>query len=167
MEKLESSLVDLLTGAERRMESAQQLAYLGNQAGFSYILSFITPTKNAPFHIQHIVKIWTVDTAWAIKQIDPLIYIVVDPKLKKFRSFDAPDQFLIELLHGFAQKSEADLQLVNTFLSNKVQALTQSFPSTAVHLAWHAEQIAEKFRSADIKPLTLSEIKSTIQPIIN
>lgn len=166
-QKLETSLFNPLTSPERKMESAQQLAYLGNQTGFSYILSFISPTQNAPFHIQSSVKIWTVNTAWALTQIDPLIYMVVDPKFKHFRSFDAPDQFLVELIHGFAQKSEPDLLLVTAFLRNKVQSLAKIYPGTAGNLAWHAEQIAEKFRSTDIKQLSLSQIKTTIQGILN
>jgi hypothetical protein len=48
-----------------------------------------------------------------------------------------------------------------------VQSLAKIYPGTAGNLAWHAEQIAEKFRSTDIKQLSLSQIKTTIQGILN
>ncbi|GAA4084182.1 hypothetical protein [Mucilaginibacter panaciglaebae] len=153
------------TGPERKIEAARQLSQLGNEEGFTYLIDKFEIGKIAPFEIQGKIAIWNVPTNWALEQLKPLIPILLDEQTDKIRFHHSPKNLLLEILNGFAAKSEKDLQMVIGLMDQCVDELALAYPKNSGHLGWHAEQMTERYREINVTPLGNREIKQLFQSI--
>ncbi|PRY52720.1 hypothetical protein B0I27_105188 [Arcticibacter pallidicorallinus] len=167
IEKLLISLHSDETSPERKIEAARHLSQLGNQEGFSFLISKFEIGKIAPFEIQGNVKIWGVETEWALRQLKPLMSILLDAKTDNIRFHHSPKDLLLEIFNGFAAKSEKDLQLVTGLMYQCAKELATSYPKNSGHLGWHAEQMTERYREINVVPLSTKEIKKLFEQISN
>jgi hypothetical protein len=148
------------TTIERKNEASRHLAHLGNEEGFMYMLSKFEAGKPAPFDIQGKLETWNVPTAWGLKQLRPMMHMLLDKKTEKLRFHHSPKNLLLEILNGFASKSENDLEMVTSFMNRCADELASEYPLNSGHLGWHAEQMTERYREISYVPLTNREIKS-------
>ncbi|MDN5284206.1 MAG: hypothetical protein JWR38_480 [Mucilaginibacter sp.] len=151
---------------DRNLEAAKWMAILGDKNGFAYIIDQLDPQNPSPYHIQSKFPIWQVDTDWALDILEPKMIILVDDTLPKFRMPDSPELFLLEILQGFAAKSENDLQKVKTFLIGQERRFVKKFPSKAGHLVFHAEIMEENFRQKTNEMVPNDQIKQLISNIL-
>ncbi|OOQ58286.1 NACHT domain-containing protein [Mucilaginibacter pedocola] len=149
----------------RKIEAAKRLAQLGNEEGFLFLINKFEAGKRAPFDVQGKVHYWNVDTSWGLQQLRSLMFLLVDEKTEALRFHDSPKYLLLEILNGFAAKSEPDLSLVTAFMNQCVNDLSITYPANAGHIAWHAEQMMEKYRQINIIPLGNRHIKKILQAI--
>ncbi len=151
---------------DRKLEAAKRMAVLGDQNGFLYISENIDPEKPSPYHIQSNFPIWNVDTKWALSVLEPKMEIMVNEQLPKFRMPDSSEQFLLEILQGFAAKSESDLHLVKAFLISQEKRFVRKFPSKAGHLVFHAEIMEENFRQKTTELIPMEKIKALVEVLL-
>ncbi|BAU55694.1 NACHT domain-containing protein [Mucilaginibacter gotjawali] len=154
------------TSAERKMEAARRLAQLGNQEGFSYIVAHLKPGQLAPFDIQGNIAVWNVPTVWGLEQLSPLMPIILDDASEQMRFHHSPKYLLLEILNGFAAKSEADLEITTTFMNQCAIQLGVTHPKKAGHLGWHAEQMTERYRQSDLVIISDRVIKRLFNQIM-
>lgn len=167
IEKLLSCLRSRNTLHDRKIEAARHLAQLSNEEGFTYLLSKLQAGKIGPFNIQGEIAIWNVATGWGLTQLKPLIYIMLDEKTEEIRFHESPKYLLLEILNGFAAKSEIDLEIVTSFMNQCVDDLAADYPKNSGHLGWHAEQMTERYREINVVPLSNRAIKLLFQQITN
>lgn len=164
-EKLLACLHARETDASRKIEAAQRLAQLGNGEGFLFLINKFEAGKPAAFDLHGKIAVWNVSTQWGLEQLRPFMSLILDEKSEMMRFHHSPKYLLLEILNGFAGKSEADLELVTNFMNACAEQLAAQFPQNFGHLAWHAEQTAERYRNIDIVPLTHREIKQLFAQI--
>jgi hypothetical protein len=152
---------------ERKIEAARYLSQLGNQEGFTYLIGKLEMGKIAPFDVHGKIAIWNVPTSWALQQLKPLMPILLDKQTDKIRFHHSPKDLLLEILNGFAAKSEKDLQMVIGLLDQCVDDLAVDYPKNSGHLGWHAEQMTERYREINVVPLANRTIKTLFQQIGN
>jgi hypothetical protein len=168
-EKVTTRLLECLRSATmdegRKIEAAQRLAQLGNQEGFLFLISKFEAGKNAPFDVQGKVSYWNVDTRWALEQLRPLMFLLVDDATEALRFHHSPKYLMLEILNGLAAKSEFDLGLVTTYMDNCADELSVTYPKNSGHLSWHGEQMNERYRQINIAPLGNKEIRQLFKAI--
>lgn len=157
--RLTAALNSNKTEREKKREIARYLAELGNLKGFQFIIDELDPQDSSPYSIQSNWSVWKVDTAFGLKSIEPLIFTLVDDTLPKYRFHDSVDHLLLELLRGFAGKSESDLQQVVDLLTRKSVAFSTIYPLKHGQLLWHAQQMEESFRKCSTETMTISAMK--------
>jgi hypothetical protein len=151
------------TSTDRKLELAQQLATSGRLEGFDYIIGLLEGNKVAPIHIQHSAIIWEVDTAEGTKRIVPVDYMLVDPAYDFNKFWEAPRQFLIELLFGFSKKGEADLIIVEELFHRTAEKYKDDFPTQSKHLLWHSERALDQFRESGQAGFSIAAIRQIIR----
>lgn len=153
------------SSAEKKLEAARYLAQLGEQNGFTYIINRLNPQIETPYHIQSNWVIWNVNTALGLKKLEPLIYTLVDDSLPKFRFYSSVDNLLLEILNGFAAKSEVDLVMVVDLLTRKAAEFKNQYSEKYGQLLWHAEQMTESFRKSVEITLSIPQLKALLVKI--
>ncbi len=166
-ERLLGALRSAVVSPERKIEAARYLAQLGDKEGFSYLFSKFEAGRPAPFDIQGNLKIWNVSTEWGLAELKPLMYLMLDEKTAKIRFHESPKDLLLETLHGFAAKSERDLEMVTTFMNQCAADLAVDYPKNAGHLGWHAEQMNERYREVNVIDLSNRKIKALFEEVAN
>ncbi|MFD0751873.1 NACHT domain-containing protein [Mucilaginibacter calamicampi] len=155
------------TDFARKIEAAQWLSNLGNKQGFFFLIGQFKAGKAAPFDIQGKVSYWNVDTQWGLKQLSPLMYLLLDEETETIRFHHSPRNLMLEILSGFASKSESDLNLVVSFMESSADKLSKTYPENSGHLLWHAEQMSERFRQINNTNHTNSYIRTLFEHVNN
>jgi hypothetical protein len=146
--------------------AAAYLCSLGDKRGFLFLVEFVRQNKVSPFTTHSPVKISSIDTGFALTQLEDIAYLLVEPDNKKMRRSESAKQVLLEWLNDFAAKSENDLELVVQFLFKKQMELKGLF-TYHYHLYWDAFRIIENFRNNDKEVKTVSQIKAIFQVLKN
>jgi hypothetical protein len=153
------------TSPERKLEFAQQLANSGILDGFDYIIAELERTHIAPLHLSHAVIIWEVDTAAGLNRLQSVAHMLVDPVYDQHRFWEAPKQFLLELLFGFSKKGEDDLLLIEDFLHSTADQHAVAFPVETAHLRWHAERALDQFRDTQQAGFPITVIRQILREL--
>ncbi len=170
-EKAEECLLKAFHSSEistdKKREFSRYLAELGNKEGFEYIVAQLDPQKKSPYSIQSNWSVWNINTTLGLKLLEPLIFTLVDETLPKHRFHESIDHLLLELLRGFAGKSENDLQLVLNLLNKKSVEFETVYPNKFGQLLWYAQQMEETFRTVNTSEMPVSEMKLFLAKILN
>jgi hypothetical protein len=109
---------------DAKIQIAKHLADLGVLEAFKFLSDLIRVNKRSPYSIQGHLSIHNVDTLLGLKELEDLMYLVVDEKYDNRQHFhDTAKNILLELLYGFAGKSEADLEKVIEFCQKALEDL--------------------------------------------
>ncbi|SFE33839.1 hypothetical protein SAMN03003324_00132 [Pedobacter antarcticus] len=146
---------------EKQIEFSKYLSSMGNRTGFTFLIGHMRKNKVSPYYTQSGFEIWNVDTTWGLDQIEDLLYLVVEEDNRDRRFYDTPKSFLVELIRGFAAKSEQDLLIVEQFINKNIRALKPKF-EYANHLSWHLENALENFRNTEDGIMSVEKIKAII-----
>lgn len=151
--------------AEVRIDLARYMSRLGSREGFHYITEQLRRIKKSPYTIQGKIDIHYVDTATALAEMQDLVYFLVDPAYGDHRTLhDSAKNIILEWIFGFAGKSEADMNLVLTFLYDSIPLLQKmGYKEEALDLNFYANRILENFRGSDNTIVPLSIIKSKLK----
>jgi hypothetical protein len=155
-------------GAERGflIQVAKHLAYFGDIQGFKFLMQEIRKNKESPYSIQGHLAVHNVDTRLALNEIFDLMYLVVDPAYEDRSHFtESARDILVELLYGFASKSESDLEKVVSFCEEVVIDLKKKKYESATYFNFYIDRMIENFRNSDKSIKTISEFKSILNSI--
>ncbi|QHS56544.1 hypothetical protein GWR56_13705 [Mucilaginibacter sp. 14171R-50] len=91
--------------------------------------------------------------------------MLVDPVYDQYRFWEAPKQFLLELLFGFSKKGEDDLLLIEDFLHSTADQHAVAFPVETAHLRWHAERALDQFRDTQQAGFPITVIRQILREL--
>ncbi|MEP7229831.1 MAG: hypothetical protein ABI691_06235 [Ginsengibacter sp.] len=151
---------------ETKIRVAQFLGEIGVMEGFTFLVDQVRIEKRAPYHIQSGHPVYNVDTVLGLKQLEDVMYLVVDKAYDNIRSHDTAKHILVEWLIGFAGKSERDLEIVLDFLNEMQTELSKQYDE-AIDLNWYVNRILENFRGSDSTLKSIKEIKQIISGFEN
>lgn len=165
-ERVKPSLLKCLSDPtstdENKLIAAQYLGSLGVKDGYLYITNFLKENRCPPYYTQSNFQIWNVETEWGLEVIRPLMHLAISEKHNKgTRFYSSPKNFLLELINGFAVKSENELLMVERFLQDCASEMSPKHVD-APQLLWYAEQILEKFRQSSNGSINIRKIKEII-----
>ena len=149
------------TNQENKIYIAQCLAQTGNIDGFIYLMEQVRSEKKSPYHIQGGHHVYNVDTKKGLKELEDIMYLLVDEKYDSDRFHDTAKSIIIEWLNGFAAKSEEDLELVLEFLDASKKSLMDNY-AEVLDINWYKNRILENFRDSDKSGKSIFEIKKII-----
>jgi len=163
---LTKALKSTTTKDDVKIGIARHLAHLGDINGFKFIMDFIRVNKKSPYSIQGHLLIHNVDTSLALTEIEDLMYLVIDEHQKNYYHFsENASNILIELLYGFAGKSEKDLEIVTKFCEQAMDHLLKEGYKIATDFNFYNNRMIENFRGSDKTAKTITEIKFILQNI--
>ncbi|MCW3105559.1 MAG: hypothetical protein JWQ09_65, partial [Segetibacter sp.] len=146
------------TNEDVKIGVAKRLGDLGDLQGFKFLTELIRINKRSPYSIQGHLSIHNVDTSLGLTELEDLMYLVVDKKYDDESHFhDTAKNVLVELLYGFAGKSEADLEKVIEFCEKAVSNLKEKGYDSATHFNFFINRMVENFRSSDKTTKSISE----------
>lgn len=147
---------------ENKIGLARRLAQLADINGFLFLVDEVVRLEKAPYTIQGTIDVHFINTAEALKAIDRIVFMVIDPKYDDQTMFhESARSIIMEWLNGLASKSEKDLMLVLEFLQNKITELEPTYGEKAKFFNFYIERMLENFRSTDnekIQPAEIAEI---------
>lgn len=153
------------TSDQRKILIAEILAQVGDLEGFKYLVNDLRMHKIVNYHMGRGTTVTLIDTATALKEMEDVMYLVVDGTYYNARAFHDTVRYLIlEWIYQLAAKSESDLGVVANFLVKSRDQLLKSLPS-AVEMNWYINRIFENFRGSDKTSHTIKEIKTILQSI--
>ena len=148
------------TKEEVKIEVAKHLSNLENVEGYKFLMELIRVNKKSPYTIQGHLSIHNVDTTLGLKEIEDLMYLVVDKHFEVQQHFsENARNVLVELLYGFAAKSEADLEKVIEFCEKTAKDLKQRGYENTSDFNFFINRMVENFRSSDKTTKNISEFK--------
>lgn len=166
---VKTSLQELLKvpalAPETRIYANQYLAQLKVNSGFAYLVEFVRINKKSPYNIQGDMRVSNVSTSYALKQMEDIIYLLVDPVYETAHFSDSAKSIIVEWLYAFASKSETDLKLVHEFLFRSEKALRSKHPNSS-WLFWYAFRAQENFRNSADKNLSFGSVKKAAEKFI-
>ncbi len=159
---IQTSLLQALnnpdTAEQYKIRIAIELAQTGLIDGLTYLAGLISRDKKSPYNIQTGYKIYNVDTVLGLNELSGLVYFLVDEKYYNEREFhNTARHIILEWLDGFASKSESDLELVVTFLSNQQSKLKTEYGDIS-DLTWYINRMIENFRNSDKSTKGIGEV---------
>lgn len=161
---LTKALLQIETNEEVRIDVAKHLASLGDLRGFKFLIKLIRENKKSPYSIQGQLAIHNVDTTSGLKELEDLMYLVVDEKYKDENHFsESASNILIELLYGFAGKSETDLEKVIEFCEKAMNDLKKKHDKNATDFNFFMNRMTENFRSSEKTSKNIFDIKNIIE----
>ena len=166
IDSLKKALPDHESKEDVKIEAAKRLANLGEFQGFKFLMEIIRISKKSPYTIQGHLSIHNVDTILGLKELEDLMYLVVDKEYEDKPHFsESARNILLELLYGFAGKSEVDLEIVIKFCEKAITDLTVKGYDNASDFNFYIDRMIENFRSSDKTTKNISDFKSIIQNI--
>ncbi|HRH47730.1 MAG TPA: hypothetical protein PLP23_03190 [Panacibacter sp.] len=166
MKSLKEAILELETEEDVKIEVAKHLADLGDLQGFKFLTEPIRANQRSPYTIQGRLSIHNVDTALGLTELEDLMYLIVDKKYDNEQHFhDTAKNILIELLYGFAGKSEVDLEKVIEFCEKTESSLKEKRYDNATHFNFYINRMIENFRSSDKTVKSISDIKTIMQSL--
>ncbi|MGN6212035.1 NACHT domain-containing protein [Parafilimonas sp.] len=163
---LTKALESSTTSNETKIVAARHLAHLGDIYGFKFLMNFVRINKKSPYSIQGRLSIHNVDTVLALKEIEDLMYLVVEERFKNHSHFsENASNILLELLNGFAGKSESDLEIVTKFCEQSMAHLLEEGYHNATDFNFYNNRMIENFRNSDQTIVNISEIQSILKTI--
>ncbi len=164
IKSLVKALEDSNSTEDVKIESAKHLATLAELRGFKFLTEFIRVNKRSPYSIQGHLSIHNVDTISALKELKDLMYLVLDKQYEDGNHFsETAKNILIELLYGFAGKSEEDLQKVISFCEKAERNLSKIGYTNSTDFNFFINRMVENFRSSNETGKAIFEIKNIIQ----
>ncbi|MGK9123912.1 hypothetical protein M1D52_07320 [Olivibacter sp. SA151] len=146
-----------------RIEAARNLAHLGEKQGFLFIMNYIASTKASPFEIQGKLNIWNVETSFGLMELEKVMFLFHDKKYHADFFAESIDRILIEILYGFASKSENDLCLVQDFMLDQANLYEKNNIGKTSDLKWYADLVTERFRDIDMAESNPKKIKKMLE----
>lgn len=166
LKSLKKALVNDQINSDVRIQVAKYLANFGCIEGFKFLTEQIRINKKSPYSIQGHLAIHNVDTDLALNEIFDLMYLVIDSKNKVEVHFsESARDILVELLFGFASKSEEDLKKVISFCEKVVIDLTERNYDNATYFNFYINRMTENFRNSDKTTKTISEVKNILKSL--
>jgi hypothetical protein len=154
----------LLTALKKEIDQnlkvsiARLLSTLGRMEGFTYLINSVVEQRKAPYHIQLGYQVHNVNTTQALKEMDRVGYMMVDPAYNTYPDFgESAGSMLLEWLKGFASKSEQDLNLVVDFIHQQQEKLSEKYSSTT-GLNWLINNMFNDFRDSSIDLKNIKEV---------
>ncbi|HTE29535.1 MAG TPA: hypothetical protein VK666_04115 [Chryseolinea sp.] len=116
-------------------------------------------------HIARGRSIIKIDTNRALKELEDVMYLIVDNQYNSPRTFyDTARHLILDWLYQLAAKSETDLLLVIELFEKSKEKMLQSIPN-AVEFNWYINRAFENFRGSDKTTYSIFEIKKILQSI--
>lgn len=154
------------TEEDTRLSVAKRLANLGDFEAFQFLAELIRVNKRSPYTIQGHLAIHNVDTSLGLKELEDLMYLIVDKKYDDNQHFsESAKSILLELLYGFAGKSEEDLEKVVGFCEKALKDLQSKAYDNATHFNFFINRMIENFRDSDKTTKSISEIKTIFKSL--
>lgn len=149
-----------------KVETACHLADLGDFSGFKFLTDHIRTNEKSPYRIQGRLKVHNIETSLGLKELADLMYLVIDKKYEENIHFsESAKNILLELLYGFASKSESDLEMVIEFCENSRNHLLEKRYANALNFNFYINNMVENFRNSDKAEKEILEIKRIVQNI--
>ncbi len=153
------------TTPDNKIKFAQILADIGKFEGFAYLANLVRIKRKSPFEHRSGFSVEKIDTAQALKELEDLAYLIIDPEYNHDHSFhDQAKSILLDWLGVFAGKSEADLLLVCEFYDAAKERLKDKY-ADAADFTWFANRVLEDFRNSDKSSKSIAEIKKILKQI--
>lgn len=137
---------------------ALRQAHLGEIAGLEILLNLLQEESKPPFEVHRLkLSIYNVPTEPALRLLRPVMFFLADRSNRDQDLFNNPNNFVMEILHGLASKSEDDLVLVTDFMKNSYEKL-KAHHQFASDILWGIETILKKYRGNGEKHFAISEL---------
>jgi len=144
------------------VRTAYLLASIGYIEGFQYLVDALKETGQSTMILHDGLPFTKLDTTTALKLIEDVMYLVVDPKHNALRPPDSPRTLVMDWLWALGSKSEADLLLVLDFLHQVEAQWLPVFP-TAKDLRWIGRRYVERFRNEAKTAYSIAEISQLVK----
>lgn len=167
IESLNKAFSNTNTKEDVKIEAAKYLADLGQLSGFKFLMNLIRINKKSSYSIQQRHLIYNVQTSVALMEIEDLMYLVVDNQNKSEYFPESAKNVLIELLYGFASKSENDLIEAIKFCEKAAFKLSKRGYSNTEEFNFYINRMIENFRTSDKTSKNIFEIKKIFASLPN
>ncbi len=155
----------VVTDGDTKIQIAKHLSSIGENKGFDYLVEYLKKNNEAPYTIQEGLAVHNIDTKYALKQINSLIFMMIDPKFDSPSIFHSPKHLLIEWVNGLASKSEEDLLLVEQFLIESKIRLSLDYSKNVSSFNWYINRIIENFRNSDSLNKSIKDVVKILKEI--
>ncbi|MBL7690789.1 MAG: hypothetical protein JNM41_04290 [Flavipsychrobacter sp.] len=140
-----------------KFEFASLLTSIGSLSGYAFIVNKIVNGTNNIERIQHSYSLDNIPTKFALNELGKIKKHILDDDLP-FRSIEySVKDFILNNLYAFAKRSEADLMLVEQFLSDIHDEFISHANSKAI--IFHIERILEAFRDSIQSAFVVADVK--------
>jgi hypothetical protein len=147
---------------ERKVELCQLLAELGDEESFKELVNMVRVTRKAPHHIGMGHRITLLDTGRVLKELEDIMYLVVDRTYNNPRQFhDSACSIILEWLFALSAKSEGDLLTVIAFME-KIRDQFIGVYEEATDMNWHINRALENFRSSEEPVKSIAQIQQIL-----
>jgi hypothetical protein len=161
---LERCFHDARVDESIKTTAAIYLGALGSEEAFKYVAHLLVRGKLDIDRFPRTINVPAVDTRFALDELKESIPLLLQPGSGRTRFSESPGSILFDWLFKFAQKSEADLELVEQLLLEKEQEFRGIYANHRL-LFWYASRVVEGFRNSAIETRSISEIKVILRTI--
>ncbi len=162
---LHKALASVTLKEDDKLNAHIYLATLKEIDSFAYLVNELKNKNKAPYTINGKSHVQNVDTAEALKLIEPVAYMVIDPTNDHKRIHDSARGIILEWLYRFAAKSEADMLMVVDFMYSMMEQLKTNFPDHANLYHFYITKVLEDFRASDKPDTSVSRMKAELAKI--